>query len=432
MAQRAAELLRDLATVPLDGAVADVELTQTVQCLQAVVRIAEARTYAVVAEIEQRHAARGQSAASTEDLLTRTLQLTPGEARARTELAAGLALVPDTAKALADGRMGVGQAAVTVKKATEVADRDDAAELLATIDRTASTVGQTLNRTRLAREIDTAVARTGADVLAQRERAAFARRKVEWDVRDGMTVLRAELPPAGGAIVRAALDALSRPSEGDSRKCPQRQADALVALAEQALKDPDGLREVGGVATQVLLVTSPEALHDVPGADPSLLDGYGPVSSDLARQLCCEATVTLVTKDPDTGRIDASDQHRNPTPRQRAAVIARDQACVGCAAPVSRCQIHHIIWRSRGGPTLIDNLVLVCWNCHSNIHHMGWRVTRGPDGRYKAGPSPAAPPEPTGDPPDASPHLENFIETCLLYTSPSPRDRTRSRMPSSA
>ena len=27
---------------------------------------------------------------------------------------------------------------------------------------------------------------------------------------------------------------------------------------------------------------------------------------------------------------------------------------------------------------------------------------------------------------------ENDDETCLLYTSPSPRDRTRSRMPSSA
>ena len=26
----------------------------------------------------------------------------------------------------------------------------------------------------------------------------------------------------------------------------------------------------------------------------------------------------------------------------------------------------------------------------------------------------------------------NFFERCLLYTSPSPRDRTRSRMPSSA
>ena len=28
--------------------------------------------------------------------------------------------------------------------------------------------------------------------------------------------------------------------------------------------------------------------------------------------------------------------------------------------------------------------------------------------------------------------LESAIDSCLLYTSPSPRDRTRSRMPSSA
>ena len=28
--------------------------------------------------------------------------------------------------------------------------------------------------------------------------------------------------------------------------------------------------------------------------------------------------------------------------------------------------------------------------------------------------------------------LEGRVKTCLLYTSPSPRDRTRSRMPSSA
>ena len=29
-------------------------------------------------------------------------------------------------------------------------------------------------------------------------------------------------------------------------------------------------------------------------------------------------------------------------------------------------------------------------------------------------------------------HNEKLLDTCLLYTSPSPRDRTRSRMPSSA
>ena len=30
------------------------------------------------------------------------------------------------------------------------------------------------------------------------------------------------------------------------------------------------------------------------------------------------------------------------------------------------------------------------------------------------------------------PHLKVWVNDCLLYTSPSPRDRTRSRMPSSA
>ena len=29
-------------------------------------------------------------------------------------------------------------------------------------------------------------------------------------------------------------------------------------------------------------------------------------------------------------------------------------------------------------------------------------------------------------------HIDDTLRTCLLYTSPSPRDRTRSRMPSSA
>ena len=33
---------------------------------------------------------------------------------------------------------------------------------------------------------------------------------------------------------------------------------------------------------------------------------------------------------------------------------------------------------------------------------------------------------------DNFPKIKNVPKSCLLYTSPSPRDRTRSRMPSSA
>ena len=44
------------------------------------------------------------------------------------------------------------------------------------------------------------------------------------------------------------------------------------------------------------------------------------------------------------------------------------------------------------------------------------------------------PPPPDPDPIDSHQTPDGFerVVTCLLYTSPSPRDRTRSRMPSSA
>ena len=38
----------------------------------------------------------------------------------------------------------------------------------------------------------------------------------------------------------------------------------------------------------------------------------------------------------------------------------------------------------------------------------------------------------SGDKVNSRPRNRGFINACLLYTSPSPRDRTRSRMPSSA
>jgi len=379
----AADLLRAAGQLPLGGAVGDGALTRAVQKLEAIGRIAQGQKLRAVGELAQREAHRGHHAASTPDLLARTLNLSPGEARAQAELAAGLALVPDTAQALADGRIGVGQAIVTVKKADEVKDRDDAHDLLAKIDATASTAGQQLDRNRLAREIDTTVARSGVDVLAERERTAHRRRRLDITTRDGMTILHAELDPVGGAHVRAALDALSRPDgDGDQRSYPQRQVDALVQLAKRALETKDEITVLGGTAQHVLLITNADALHDTPGAEPSVLDGHGPVSGSIARQICCDADVRHVVMRNDE-ILDVRRESRVATPKQRAAVIARDQACVGCGAPVTRCQVHHIRWWRHGGQTNLDNLVLVCWNCHHHIHHQEWQITRDTTGRYR-------------------------------------------------
>ena len=61
------------------------------------------------------------------------------------------------------------------------------------------------------------------------------------------------------------------------------------------------------------------------------------------------------------------------------ALIARFGGCGGCGDHTAICQAHHIRPRSEGGPTDIDNLIPLCWGCHNNVHHHGWRVV--PDGR---------------------------------------------------
>lgn len=203
---------------------------------------------------------------------------------------------------------------------------------------------------------------------------------------DGTTRVSGRLDEIGVAKLRAAIDALSRPAEDadrrdeDKRTAGQRRADALVGLAERSLNAGD-LPRVTRQRPHVLLVTSPDGLHGVDGAPAPHLDGVGDIASETARMLCCDASMAPVTIR--NGEVlDASPRQATVSARQRDAVLARDRECVGCGTRAAMCQIHHIIWLSRGGTHDLDNLVLVCFDCHFHIHHHGWQVARHASGRY--------------------------------------------------
>ena len=113
------------------------------------------------------------------------------------------------------------------------------------------------------------------------------------------------------------------------------------------------------------------------------LDGVGPVSQATAEMICCDAEVTEVTMTRNHEVLDAGRTRRQPTRRQRIAVIARDQVCIGCGGPVSRSQIHHVEWWTRDlGDTDEDNLCLVCWGAISTSTTMAgrWSAIRAADG----------------------------------------------------
>ncbi len=72
----------------------------------------------------------------------------------------------------------------------------------------------------------------------------------------------------------------------------------------------------------------------------------------------------------------------------RRAVILRDRHCAwpgGCHRPPGGCQVHHLIPRSKGGRTRLDNLGLFCDYHHLVcIHREGWTVALRPDGTFEA------------------------------------------------
>ena len=72
----------------------------------------------------------------------------------------------------------------------------------------------------------------------------------------------------------------------------------------------------------------------------------------------------------------------------RRAVILRDRHCGwpgGCDKPAAACEVHHIVPRSKGGKTRLQDLILLCEYHHQVcIHRLGWKLILHPDGTKEA------------------------------------------------
>ncbi len=70
--------------------------------------------------------------------------------------------------------------------------------------------------------------------------------------------------------------------------------------------------------------------------------------------------------DASTHEAAASDGATPPALRQK--VFARDdERCRNCRS-LRGLDVHHVLWRSRGGKTVLDNLITLCARCHGLVH----------------------------------------------------------------
>ena len=144
-------------------------------------------------------------------------------------------------------------------------------------------------------------------------------------------------------------------------------------------------------------------LH-VGGAAPPA-GGLG-VSAETSRRLACDAGRVVMTHDA-TGRVlDVGRRSRTVPSALRRALDARDRGCRFPGCGLAHVDAHHITHWVDGGPTSLDNLVLLCRRHHRAVHEQGWSVRmdargepvfRRPDGRVlpDVPPSPNVPREPT-------------------------------------
>lgn len=111
--------------------------------------------------------------------------------------------------------------------------------------------------------------------------------------------------------------------------------------------------------------------------DPELLAewktellGSGIVPSTLASYYRCISDFAVQLVDGDGIVLKHGRTKRRATPEQWVALVARDESCVNCGAHHTRCEAHHLKpWTSPAkGETNVDDMVLVCVDCHHRLH----------------------------------------------------------------
>lgn len=314
---------------------------------------------------------------------------------ARRELALGRALeseVPTAGCAVADGRISLEHAQVL----SEVAATSDARRAALASDRADRNEAFLVDAARrlgvddfrrLAKRWAAAVDQTAHEAehraAVEREHLRLVRR------RDGVDI-QGFLAGENAETLATALRAVTGvPAADDPRTAEQRAAAALTGLAQAVLGH--GLEGAGTALvrphvlvhvpyeTYAALATDGDRPQDATGAletadgrlgEPAELDDGTPLAPSAFARIACDARITRVVFGPAGQPLDVGRAQRTFTGPQRAAVVARDRTCryPGCSAPPIICEVHHILWWSRLGPTAVDNGILLCAFHHRQVH----------------------------------------------------------------
>ena len=307
-------------------------------------------------------------------------KLSGGAAAERVGIARQIEQLPMTGEAFARGDLGYQHVAMIARTAEHVG-----AGAVRKVESTLLQAAKTHDPGQFAgitKDLEHRIDAEGA--LAEANRAYERRYLHVGEPQDGLIRLDGLLDAEGGATLRTALNAHMLPGKDDDRTPGQRRADALVEICRRPAKlSSDG----AGPRPQLIITASVDTLAGIPGAPAARLDSGAMIPSATVQRLACDAAVTRITG---LGEFDQEVTHasRSIPAATRRALAARDQHCVfaSCDRLPVWCDGHHLVFWTRGGPTALPNLALICRPHHRKVHEEGWTLERRKDGRWHATP----------------------------------------------
>ncbi|MBY4226782.1 DUF222 domain-containing protein [Rhodococcus fascians] len=385
------------------------------------IQLLEARRIALVAEIDTRVSREKLGFPGPAGWLSSTTLLSPSKATKIVALARGLKNFPDIADAVNTGSMTIDHAALiltfaeTPPKKLPQEGRDIARKAMITA---ATGPGARTDRIRAAitKLQDTYGGNKPPPEDTDRNEL-FASKTL-----NGRLVAKMDFDAITGEKLLTALSPLTEPhpaADGtqDDRSPAKRRADAFGHILDRYLATSNRPTERGEkphvnlhIRLQDLQSQSSQNNSDITddettraaaesdtdpvaadrgayrdlfgdGMSVGWLPWMGPLSRNTSRQLACDCVLTAIVMDENGNPLNLARTARTVTAKQKRALTARDHGCAfpGCGKPAAWTEGHHIWHWADGGPTDMNNLVLLCGFHHRLVHHSDWELFIGTD-----------------------------------------------------
>ncbi len=162
---------------------------------------------------------------------------------------------------------------------------------------------------------------------------------------------------------------------GSSAPRPNGDPDPVVVTLRGRSGDAGFASGLGAADRPLLTVT---VNYDILARELSfgVLDNGFALTPEAVRRLACDAKILPATMNGSGQVLDLGRTQRTWAGSARRAVVLRDRGCIfaDCDRPPSACDIHHIVYYSRGGQTDLANAAMLCAFHHYLIHHSDWTI----------------------------------------------------------